>query len=363
MKTKLMLVGGFLGAGKTTLLYEAAKLLMLDGHKVGIITNDQAAELVDTALLSTISQHVKEVSGSCFCCNFNGFVAAIDYLTAANPGGYILAEPVGSCTDLSATIMQPLKEQFASTIDSAPLTVLADPQRIASLLAGDILGLHKSAAYIIEKQFEEADIILISKVDLLTEAEKIALKRQVEAKWKKALVRCVSAKTGEGLAEWLAESMASQDAGTHLAKVDYDIYAEGEAVLGWLNMAVTLRGAEVNWREFSLSLLAGLSDELDAINATVGHVKLILQSGEQLLMGNLTGKKATLNVRGSLENIDHAQLTFNARVEMSPDMLEKLVKEQLSKACGKNIVFKIEALQCLSPGRPNPTYRYADVVK
>ncbi|HBT77267.1 MAG TPA: hypothetical protein DEB39_10180, partial [Planctomycetaceae bacterium] len=78
--TKLILVGGFLGSGKTTLLAEAAKTLTAEGKTVGLITNDQAPDLVDTRLLSRIDGlvgkgpegSVVEVSGSCFCCNFNG---------------------------------------------------------------------------------------------------------------------------------------------------------------------------------------------------------------------------------------------------------------------------------------------------
>jgi G3E family GTPase len=56
MIDKLILVGGFLGAGKTTLLAEAAKRLAKEGKSVGLITNDQAPELVDTRLLTGIGQ-------------------------------------------------------------------------------------------------------------------------------------------------------------------------------------------------------------------------------------------------------------------------------------------------------------------
>ena len=52
-KTDLILVGGFLGAGKTSLLWEVAKRLNEKGRKVGLITNDQASELVDTSFLET----------------------------------------------------------------------------------------------------------------------------------------------------------------------------------------------------------------------------------------------------------------------------------------------------------------------
>ena len=99
-KTKVILTGGFLGAGKTTLLLKASQHLMNRGKKVGLITNDQAAELVDSSLLRSNGLDVAEVSGSCFCCNFNGFIDAVQKHNVDQDMDYIIAEPVGSCTNL-----------------------------------------------------------------------------------------------------------------------------------------------------------------------------------------------------------------------------------------------------------------------
>ena len=159
-QSKLIMVGGFLGAGKTSLLWKASELLAREGERVGMIPNDQASDLVDTAFLQNSNHLVREVSGSCFCCNFRGFADAIAYIAEQNQGGMILAEPVGSCTDLSATLMQPLKDKYADSVDLAPLTVLADPV----CLRGVLDHADPSGSYISMKQFEEADIILINKV-------------------------------------------------------------------------------------------------------------------------------------------------------------------------------------------------------
>ena len=92
MQTRIILVGGFLGAGKTTLIWRVAEKLMSQGKGVGLITNEQAPELVDSELLRRQNLAVSEVAGSCFCCNFNGFTDAV--------GGwfwvYILAPFVGA---------------------------------------------------------------------------------------------------------------------------------------------------------------------------------------------------------------------------------------------------------------------------
>lgn len=69
-KTRLIVVGGFLGAGKTTLLIAASQALRQRRHRVGVVVNDQSADLVDTALLRSIGVAVGDVSGGCFCCRF-----------------------------------------------------------------------------------------------------------------------------------------------------------------------------------------------------------------------------------------------------------------------------------------------------
>lgn len=363
MKTRIILVGGFLGAGKTTLLAESARRINESGKKVGLITNDQASELVDTAFLERENGTVIEVSGSCFCCNFNGFSDAISQAAAEKQCEIVIAEPVGSCTDLSSTILQPLKDKFKDSLVVAPLTVLVDPERLADILYGGTSGLHGSAAYIFRKQLEEADIILINKTDLLSKDVLESLMQQTFKEWPQAHVSSISAKTGEGLDEWLDEVLHCLDSGGHLADVDYDIYAEGEAVLGWLNASFNLESNTADWNKFLSTLLNSLSDQLDLIHAPVGHVKLLMGADGEYVIGNLTGKGDTIKIRGGIGLGNNAKMTLNARVQMRPDDLEHMVLEELSRVCGESKVkFNPIMSKCLSPGRPDPTYHYNYII-
>ena len=363
MKARVILVGGFLGAGKTSLLFEAANKLTKNGKRVGLITNDQAPELVDTTFLEYTEGAIREVSGSCFCCNYEGFTDAVLHLIKDKQADIIIAEPVGSCTDLSATILQPMKEHFGRDFVIAPLTVLVDPKRLSDILDGRYSGLHPSAVYIIRKQIEEADIIAISKADLLTPGEAEELKRRTAKEWSNATVLTISSRTGEGMDEWLKEVTSRTDAGSNLAEVNYDIYAEGEAVLGWLNATLELKGDSIDWDKFAENLLNALSRRFDASNSAVGHVKLILQAKDSFLIGNLTGNNEAPNIRRSAGIANEAKMTLNARVQMEPEKLEKIVLEEMAAVCGTDIESSILALQCLSPGRPQPTYRYDHVIK
>ncbi len=68
---RFIMIGGFLGAGKNNYNCSAGIAFRAEGKNVAIVTNDQAADLVDTLMLRSQGFNVGEVAGSCFCCNFN----------------------------------------------------------------------------------------------------------------------------------------------------------------------------------------------------------------------------------------------------------------------------------------------------
>ncbi len=77
---RVILTGGFLGAGKTTALGAIARRLLQKGLTVGLVTNDQAANLVDTAIVKELGVPVAEVAGGCFCCRFSDLVDATEQI-------------------------------------------------------------------------------------------------------------------------------------------------------------------------------------------------------------------------------------------------------------------------------------------
>ena len=410
---QLILVGGFLGAGKTTLLWQAARRLAAGGRHVGLITNDQAPDLVDTALLARQGLDVREVAGSCFCCNFPALITAAEALAGDVRADVLLAEPVGSCTDLSATILQPLKDKFARQFALAPLSVLVDPERLTDVLAGRADRLHDSAAYIVRKQLEEADVIVLNKTDLLEPGRLEELVALLGGNFPDAHVRCISAMTGQGVDEWL-DAVQGGGAGApggvgavgavgsvgpvgkKLLDIDYDIYAEGEAALGWLNASVRLSAGAAgqpgqlaaadaddgalsacagalpaadadalpaDWAGFCRTLLEGLREDFRRRGARVGHVKMLLSAGSQQCVANLTSTDGEVCLRGHVPKTAHADLVLNARVEMSPEELESLVRGRLSAAAAGGVTAEVIHLQSLRPGRPRPTHRYRSVVE
>ncbi|MDR0796761.1 MAG: cobalamin synthesis protein P47K [Tannerella sp.] len=358
---KIILAGGFLGAGKTTLLLKASQHLLSRGKNVGLITNDQAPELVDSVLLVNNGLNVEEVSGSCFCCNFNGFIDAVQKFNIDKTVDYIIAEPVGSCTDLSATIVQPLKQYWSDKIGIAPLSVLADPERLASILDGGDAGLHADAAYIFRKQLEESDMIVINKIDLLPAAQLDDLANKTKQAYPDSIVMSVSALTGEGIDAWLDEVICRNDSGNRLIEVDYDKYANGEAVLGWLNGTVALSGETTDWDKFIITFMNELCARFEKDALPIGHVKAILENNENTVVVNFTGGISTMTVRGSASSGDACRLTINARVETTPENLDAMVRTVLN-AHSESFTCTEVAWKFLMPGYPAPTYRFDTIV-
>ena len=302
--TRLILVGGFLGAGKTTLIAQAAERLARQGKRVGLVANDQAADLVDTEILKETGSRVEEVAGGCFCCRFPDMIGAMERLVRESEADVLIGEPVGSCTDLSATVLQPLKQLHGRQFELAPFSVLIDVKQVrvlARLRSRPVAGrtgegvrvpaprFPDNVLYIYEKQLEEADLIVLNKADLLSAGELAELKSALAERFPGTPLLAISALTGEGVDAWLDFVGRGQAAGKKIAQVDYDTYAAGEAALGWMNAAAKLQAhGEIDWKGFAADLLEAIRGELRARSAEIAHLKLYLTARGGHVAGNVT---------------------------------------------------------------------------
>ena len=244
-KARYIMIGGFLGAGKTTAVGKLAKRLSGQGLRVGLITNDQGRNLVDTAMLRSQGFATEEIPGGCFCCRFNSLVDAAQKLTEQSRPDVFVAEPVGSCTDLVATVTYPLRRLYGENFTVAPVSVLVDPIRALRVLGLEAGGnFSEKVIYIYNKQIEEADLVVISKCDLLDAARLDALRGAIEAKFPGKEILIVSAREGTNLDAWFDRVASEEQAGGKAMEVDYKVYADGEALLGWLNCTVQLSAKE-----------------------------------------------------------------------------------------------------------------------
>ncbi len=362
MAVKMIIVGGFLGAGKTTLLAKAAERLTANGLKVGLITNDQAANLVDTEVLQQAGREVKEVSGACFCCAFNRLLYVCDQLVESFNPDVIVGEPVGSCTDLSATVLQPIKKYCADRFDLAPYSVLIDPAEFIENLR-DNRQQTESVRYIYRKQLEEADLLVVNKSDTLAPERLEEVKDLVRRHFPGIPLTTMSVASGTGVEQWLDVVLSGGKSGQRIVEVDYDTYAAGEAALGWLNAAVRLSSpGAVKWRLFGADLLERIKTRLAAASAEIAHLKILLEAGGGKLKMGLTTDTGEPSAQGDVPSSTHAVLVINARVRTSPEELKAIVERCLKDAAGTAITAEIAEISSFRPGRPTPVHRFGEVV-
>lgn len=373
------MVGGFLGAGKTTALLALARLLSDRGERVGLITNDQASGLVDTLRLRSQGYAVEEIAGGCFCCRFPSLLDAANKLDATTRPDVILAEPVGSCTDLVATVSYPLRRIYGERFSISPLSVLVDPVRAGRVLAL-VEGRRLSAKveYIYRKQLEEAQLIVINKADLLAPELRQALEERLREGYPRAEVRVVSGLRGDGVREWLDRIESMPLATGPAMSIDYVVYGAGEALLGWLNATVHVDASdELDGNELLTGFAGELHARVSAQGLEVAHLKATFtpDDGEPGASGPGAVPDALAQVSivrgdGGIEVVhelpDAARggtIVVNLRAEGSPEALTEALHSTLKAvACsgvggGGLVSLALEHCESFRPGQPVPTHR------
>jgi len=367
---RLILLGGFLGAGKTTLIGGVSRMLQERGLRVGLITNDQGQGLLDTAsarLHANDDADVKEISGGCFCCRLEELVGALEALQSDQRPDVILAEPVGSCTDLMATVILPLQTIYRAPLTITPLSVTLDARRALAALGGkrNARDFHRDVGYVYRKQMEEAEWLIVNKWDLLVEEDRSDLTERLQKSSPQKRIFHCSAKTEEGLEELITALLSAESAPQQVMEVDYQRYAEGEAMLGWLNSQAlcTAVAADQAMPELGAWLLAlgeSIAQRLDAAGYEVGHFKMSLThldrryrvhqviSGEALLIeqDQISAKE---------EASEACELLINLRAEGAAEAMQQIVDDAIAAQSSLRVEFCEQA--AFQPGKPQPTHR------
>lgn len=367
-KAQYIMIGGFLGAGKTTAILQLAEHLTSNGLRVGLITNDQSVGLVDTAMANSHGYPVEEITGGCFCCRFNSLIEASERLTEESRPDVFIAEPVGSCTDLRAAVSYPLRRLYGDQFQIAPLSVLVDPIR-----ALRILGLEPGKAfspkvlYVYGKQLEEAEVIVINKVDAISAEQLHRLEDALRVAYPRAQVFSASAREGTGLEPWFGH-IAAADPGDDIAPVvDYELYAEGEALLGWFNSTIQISAkSSFDGNAFLLNFARLLQDKLNVEALEVAHLKMVLapDDGDDIAVVNLVRSDGNAESSYSLqEPLDAGELIINLRAEGDPDTLRQAATDALAQSAKEieGFAMVVGHSEFFRPAKPTPTYRMATV--
>jgi hypothetical protein len=238
--------------------------------------------------------------------------------------------------------------------------VLVEPDRWLEL--GDEASTAPwSMKYLFLKQLEEADFIVVTKLDTLTNDAGREIQGAVQRAYTEAKVLGISARLGLGLEHWieLAQTMSTED--RWLKDIDYQRYAEAEAEMGWLNAKVSLtfpepRDGKVIAARMAEALVEGVSGR----DGSIGHLKL-------LAVGNTGSVKAGLTRFGRPVEFDGAftgpltelQVTLNMRATVSPGDLTAIALACLERLkMADRAETDVSFLNTFRPAPPKPTFRY-----
>ncbi|NRF37335.1 GTP-binding protein [Pedobacter foliorum] len=355
---KLYLIGGFLGSGKTTAILNAAIELIGKGIQVGVITNDQGVELVDTRFIKHANIPVMEVTDGCFCCNYDKLDDQIAALKESDHVEVIFAESVGSCTDMIATVVKPL-EKFNKDIETV-ITVFVDANVLPTMLQGAPL-FTDNVSYIYKKQIEEADLLVVNKIDSLSEVEFEKMKLLVGKKYPDKTTLFQNSLDESSINDWMAALVDFKTKTRDSLVIDYDVYAAGEAELAWLDLEIELFTGTNDAFGEGKALITEFHEAIDREKLAIGHLKFFIDDGTQQEKISFTaGTQSSLsgNRKTSSGKVD---ILINARVQSDPNHLESLLLNLIQEAEKKN-GYKVvqKKLSSFKPGYPRPIHRIPD---
>ncbi|HMG93547.1 MAG TPA: GTP-binding protein, partial [Chryseolinea sp.] len=274
---KLILAGGFLGSGKTTAIVHACQHLMAEGKRVAMITNDQGDQQVDSAFAKSLGISTREVSNGCFCCRYDDLDAQLQSLEANNQPDIVFAESVGSCTDIIATVAKPLLH-YKSDI-SVVVAVFADVDMLVSFIEGRASFIEESVRYIYKKQLEEADLIVLNKVDLITKEQLAVADKAIRKEYTGKKIVYQNSHKHEDIVTWLdtLDELASRGDRESLT-IGYDVYGNGEAQLAWLDKSIVVQSPLGNGGFAIRQIIRSIFNQLKQQQLTIGHLKFFVET-------------------------------------------------------------------------------------
>ncbi|RJQ39294.1 MAG: hypothetical protein C4545_10720 [Anaerolineaceae bacterium] len=363
---KIHMVGGFLGSGKTTAISQAAKILVQQKKRVGIITNDQGKHLVDTAFFRAQDFPALEVTGGCFCCNFNDLGDQIEKIAKDYNPDVIFAESVGSCADIVATVVKPLREIRSDLGEAASYTVFTDVRLLERYLLGEEMPFSEDVTYIFAKQIEEASILIINKIDLLDAQRVSRVVEMAAGRYPQAVIRQQNSLDEKEVRQWV-DFIETKEMLPNLPslEIDYDRYARGEQNMAWIDSHYILEIDDAVKRDILAEIIIDISQAVDHERRIAGHLKFHVQSDKKNVKISIPTMQDIddafkADVHHDIATLDRGdvEIWINALLVGTVERLENIINEIMFAKTAQSLI-KMKELESFTrtPGYPKPTYR------
>ena len=357
-KTRFLVLGGYLGAGKTTLAVNLAKTLRSAHDKsVSIITNDQGDVLVDTQFSKGSGFNVEEIIGGCFCTNFDEFVSSARTLVTAGKPDVIIAEPIGTSTNIMSSVVAPLRSLYPDEFSVAPFMVVVDCIRALDILKEDKQKNIDTVDLIPAHQIKEAEVVILSKADTVSAKSLDDIEKAVCAVVPDARIIRTSSTDLRNM-DAIMNIILSDEMSTRVPVGENGKkFAFEKAKLGWYSGTFDITPAErLDMYALSMDMMTGVAKEYAP--SSIVHVKVMISSPEAAAKMSLVNETINVDgIHGSRYMSSPGRLVLNARVISPPKKLETVMRSLVEMIPEKyNAGTEKTSESCFSPKPESPTH-------
>jgi G3E family GTPase len=167
-RTPLTLITGSLGSGKTTLLKRILEQADTAVARLAIIMNEFGEIAIDGRVIQGENIQIVELAGGCVCCSMTGeFEAAVREVLEKIHPEWIVVEATG-VAEADALVYEVEDNLPEIRLDS-----------VVSIIDAYLSIRYPHVGYTTRTQIESADIMLINKIDLITDEEISQVEAQV----------------------------------------------------------------------------------------------------------------------------------------------------------------------------------------
>ena len=239
MKTRYMVVSGFLGAGKTTAMIAFSRDIKRRGlGNPAVLANDLGAgNIVDAEFCAAAGVMTLPISGGCICYQHDNLVGKLRQLETA--GADVIFSDIPGCgIGAMDHVYMELNDKEKETFDLLPFLCIVDPERLKMVMPEQAdLNLPEEMRFLLDAQMAEADLIVLNKVDMISEEEADSIVDFIRGIYPKTPVMKMSAMKSTGVSEVVDYLLTNRSEAVH-REIGYgsDEFIAAEEKMSWFNM-------------------------------------------------------------------------------------------------------------------------------
>lgn len=338
-KQKFMVVSGFLGSGKTTSMLALTNYMNSNGKKACIITNELGMNQVDHHFSLKSKFSITEVPDKCICWVMDDVVDKLNRLRRTENPDIIMSDIPGCGVGALDHVYHVLANNHADEFSLAPFTALVEPRRLRKLMDHNTdKNTPDELTYIMEVQLAEADLILLNKIDLLSNQEIDEMIAFLKKLCPGTEIIPISGKNGTNMDKW-ADYVLNDSAKLKQVSIDMDKFVTAQTMLIWYNrkLAAESINGKKDMNIFVSDFLELVKEGVSKTGGNIPHLKIFANSGDDYTKVSLTGIDCEADFARKLKTeTDNLKVIINARAASSTDAIDSIMHEALVTAAKKS---------------------------